>query len=79
MSADVEIDLYGKDGRNKGKFLVHTKAALNQVAKMTEELNDAFSMPVDDPVSISRVSAYLHLMLHQVSPIESIRMSVARF
>ncbi|KAK5108521.1 hypothetical protein LTR62_008261 [Meristemomyces frigidus] len=63
--AVIVTNLYGKDGRNKGKFLVHTKAALNQVAKMTEELNDAFSLPVDDPVSISRVSAYLHLMLHQ--------------
>jgi proline utilization trans-activator len=64
---DLNADLYGKDGRQKSKFLVHTKAALRDIAKVTDELNDSFRMPLDSPISISRVSAYLHLLLHQVS------------
>lgn len=55
------------EGRLDKRFLQITKEALRSVASLTDQLNGAFNIPSDgSKASISRLSAYLHLLYHQV-------------
>lgn len=60
------IAVYAIDGRLNRNFLVRTKSALAHIARLADELRDAFPLHLDRAVSgVSRISAYLHLLYHQ--------------
>lgn len=61
------LAVYGMHGRLNKKFLISTKAALESVAGLSDELRQSFPLHLDEPFSgISRMSAHLHLLYHQV-------------
>ncbi|KXS98756.1 hypothetical protein AC578_9030 [Pseudocercospora eumusae] len=63
VMAMIVNNIYGKDGRLRNRFLVHTKAALQSLATINEQIN---TFPLGRPEnSISRVTAYLHLLQHE--------------
>ncbi|KAF7189564.1 putative transcriptional regulatory protein C3C7.04 [Pseudocercospora fuligena] len=63
VMAMIVNNIYGKDGRLSNRFLVHTKAALQSLATINEHIN---TFPLGRPEnSISRVTAYLHLLQHE--------------
>lgn len=60
--------VYSPDGRPQRNFLPHTKDALARIADITDNLHTHFPLLLDDETScISRLSAHLHLLYHQVS------------
>lgn len=61
--------MYGPEGRLDKRFVTVTKAALKSVAKITDELNGSFGILENgSSTTISRLSAYFHLLYHQVGP-----------
>lgn len=59
--------VYGAKGRLNESFVVSTKAALKNIAQVTEELNTHFHLNISETsVGMSRLAAYLHLLNHQV-------------
>lgn len=69
LSADVVVvqAVYGVDGRLNKRFMASTKAALNNIANVTDELKTSFDISSNTSMAgISRLSAYLHLLHHQV-------------
>ncbi|KAJ5699073.1 transcriptional regulator family: Fungal Specific TF [Penicillium macrosclerotiorum] len=64
--AEINGTVYAIDGRLNRKFLFRTKAALANVARLADELGNAFPLNLDKTSSgVSRTSAYLHLLYHQ--------------
>lgn len=61
------IAVYGPEGRLDKKFLSTTKSALRSIADVADHLNESFSLPSNGAMQgVSRVSASLHIMQHQV-------------
>jgi hypothetical protein len=59
--------VYGPDGRLNNRFLLSTKSVLASVAGLADELRQLLPIPLDNSTSgISRMSAYIHLLYHQV-------------
>lgn len=59
--------VYAADGRLQRDFLLRTKRSLTGIAELTDKLQSQFSLVIDDHTScISRLSAHLHLLYHQV-------------
>ena len=64
---DSEIAVYSTEGRLAKKFVTSTKQALKSIASVTDLLKQHFELPDSQSVAgISRTSAYLHLLHHQV-------------
>lgn len=63
------VAIYGPDGRLHRKFLSSTKKVLGSIAGLADELRLQFPVHLDKSFSgMSRASASLHLLYHQVSP-----------
>lgn len=63
----MEIAVYGAEGRLDKRFLSTTKSALRCIAGVAHTLNGSFSLPSNTAThGLSRVSASLHIMQHQV-------------
>jgi proline utilization trans-activator len=61
------IAVYGTEGRLNRKFIYSTKKALKATADITDQLNRSFALPATrSATGISRLSAHLHLLHHQV-------------
>lgn len=62
------LAVYGADGRLNQKFLSSTKTALSRTAGLGPDLRDSYPLPLEDSCisGISRLSAHLHLLYHQV-------------
>lgn len=61
--------IYGPDGRLRRKFLSTTKKVLGSIAGLADELRLQFPVHLDKSFSgMSRASASLHLLYHQVGP-----------
>lgn len=59
--------VYGAEGRLDKQFLSTTKRALRSIAEVTDHLNGSFALPSANATQgVSRVSASLHTMQHQV-------------
>ncbi|OAP59708.1 hypothetical protein AYL99_07006 [Fonsecaea erecta] len=64
--AQILNTVYGAEGRLDKRFLTITKDALKSVANVTDQLNNSFEiLGTGSKTSISRLSAYLHLLYHQ--------------
>ncbi|KIW77665.1 hypothetical protein Z517_07497 [Fonsecaea pedrosoi CBS 271.37] len=64
--AQILNTVYGAEGRLDKRFLTITKDALKSVANVTDQLNGSFEvLGNSSKTSISRLSAYLHLLYHQ--------------
>lgn len=60
-------DVYGTEARWDQLFLNNIKSALKIIADATDQLNSNFDLTINGNMSgISRLSAYLHLLHHQV-------------
>jgi hypothetical protein len=67
ISSNSLIEVYAIDGRINRTFLLSTKAALANIASLADELREAVPLHLDREVSgVSRTSASLHLLYHQV-------------
>lgn len=65
--ADILNTVYSTEGRLARKFLTSTKQALKSIADVTNLLKQHFELPDYRSVAgVSRTSAYLHLLHHQV-------------
>lgn len=63
----LSIAVYGTEGRLNKKFIYSTKNALKATADVTDQLNKSFALPATrSGTGISRLSAHLHLLHHQV-------------
>jgi hypothetical protein len=62
------IEVYGTDGRLNQKFLSSTKHVLESISDIADELRQYFPLPMEKSTvhGIPRMSAYLHLLYHQV-------------
>lgn len=68
LIAEVVTTVYGIEGRLGKDYLVNTKAVLKKIADTTDHLNESFYIPMAGSLAgLSRLSAYLHLLHHQVS------------
>lgn len=68
LIAEVVNTVYGVEGRLGKEYLVNTKAVLRKIANTTDHLNESFHIPMTGSLAgLSRLSAYLHLLHHQVS------------
>ncbi|KAF2193676.1 Zn(II)2Cys6 transcription factor [Zopfia rhizophila CBS 207.26] len=64
--AEINSTIYGMNGRLNKKFLISTKAALESIAGLADELRQSFPLLLDEPFGgVSRMSAHLHLLYHQ--------------
>ncbi|OQV04959.1 Fungal Zn2-Cys6 binuclear cluster domain-containing protein [Cladophialophora immunda] len=64
--AQILNTVYGAEGRLDKRFLTVAKDALKSVANVTDQLNSSFEfLGNGSKTSISRLSAYLHLLYHQ--------------
>ncbi|KAJ9608633.1 hypothetical protein H2200_006404 [Cladophialophora chaetospira] len=64
--AQILNTVYGPEGRLDKRFVIVTKEALKSVAKVTDQLNGSFGILENgSTTTISRSSAYLHLLYHQ--------------
>ena len=62
-----ETAVYAIDGRLNRTFLLSTKTALASIAGLADELRHFFPLHLDRTASgVSRISACLHLLYHQV-------------
>lgn len=60
--------IYGPDGRLSSNFLLRTKDTLASMADLPDELHEQFPIDLNNKkVGISRLSAHIHLLFHQVS------------
>ncbi|KAK7442413.1 hypothetical protein Landi51_09714 [Colletotrichum acutatum] len=63
----INRKVYGLDGRLNNKFMLGTKEVLASVAEIADELQQSFALPLEKDTScISRTSAHLHLLHHQM-------------
>lgn len=60
--------VYGPDGRLNRNFLLRTKSALASAAELVTELRKCYDLRLDESSisGVSRLSAHLHLLYHQV-------------
>lgn len=59
--------VYGSEGRLDSHFISSMKTALSSIAKLMPKLNALFHFSIGGPTSgLSRGSAHLHLLHHQV-------------
>lgn len=69
LGLTLSIAVYGTEGRLNKKFIHSTKNALKATADVTNQLKSSFDLPAAGSFAgISRLSAHLHLLHHQVSP-----------
>lgn len=60
--------MYGRDGKLDGRYIGATQLVLRDIAEVTQRLESCLDLHANEAMSgISRVSAHLHLQLHQVS------------
>lgn len=60
--------VYGLEGKLDCRYLGATQSVLKSIATVTERLNKCFEIQASEGMAgISRISAHLHLMQHQVS------------
>jgi hypothetical protein len=64
----MNLAVYGADGRLNRKFLLRTKAALASTTDLANDLRSSFDLKLDKSTisGVSRMSAHLHLLYHQV-------------
>lgn len=68
LIAEIVKTVYGAEGRLGREYLANTKSVLRKIADTTDQLNNSFHIPATESMSgLSRLSAYLHLLHHQVS------------
>lgn len=61
------LAVYGKEGKIDRRYISATQAVLHDIAKVTEQLNTSFDLYENGSTrGISRISAHLHLLEHQV-------------
>jgi hypothetical protein len=60
--------VYGPDGRLNRRFLLKTKSALGSTIDLADEICKSFDLRLDEASvsGVSRLSAHLHLLYHQV-------------
>lgn len=59
--------IYGPDGRLSSNFLLRTKDTLASMAGLPDELHRQFPLDLNSKrVGVSRLSAHIHLLFHQV-------------
>lgn len=64
--------VYGTEGRLTRKFIPSTKDALKSIAAVNNHLKQYFDVPTGSlQGGLSRLSAHLHLLHHQVSIIHT--------
>ncbi|KAI5926861.1 hypothetical protein F4810DRAFT_492398 [Camillea tinctor] len=64
--AEINASIYGASGRLNQKFLTSTKAALENIAGLADELRCSLPLRLNQSGhGVSRVSAYLHLLYNQ--------------
>lgn len=65
-----QVAVYGVEGKLDSRYLGATQMVLRLIAEVTERLESSFDLHANEVVSgISRISAHLHLLRHQVSRI----------
>lgn len=73
LIAEVVNTVYGIEGRLGPEYLVNTRNVLKKLAALTDNLNESFHIPMTGSLAgLSRLSAYLHLLHHQVSLIRAL-------
>ncbi|GKT61622.1 Zn(II)2Cys6 transcription factor [Colletotrichum tofieldiae] len=66
--AEISSTVYGANGRLNKKFVLSTKAVLQSIVAVADELRNSFPLYADERFDgISRLSAHLHLSYYQVS------------
>jgi hypothetical protein len=65
--AKLYLAVYGNEGKIDRRYISATQAVLRDIAKITEQLNTSFDLYENASTrGISRISAHLHLLGHQV-------------
>ncbi|KAM0235373.1 hypothetical protein ACHAPO_005658 [Fusarium lateritium] len=66
--AQIDQTVYGLEGKLDSRYLEATQSVLKSIAVVTERLNKSFEIQSSEGMAgISRISAHLHLLQHQVS------------
>ncbi|KAF5652672.1 transcription activator [Fusarium sp. NRRL 25303] len=66
--AKINQTVYGLEGKLDSRYLGATQSVLKSIATVTERLNKSFEIQASEGMAgISRISAHLHLMQHQVA------------
>ena len=61
------IAVYGTEGRLNSRYVSATQSVLRNIAKVSQHMNDSFDINGNETMGgISRLSAHLHLLQHQV-------------
>ncbi|KAI0153863.1 hypothetical protein BJ166DRAFT_594992 [Pestalotiopsis sp. NC0098] len=64
--AKIDQTVYGRDGKLDGRYIGATQLVLRDIAEVTQRLESCLDLHANEAMSgISRVSAHLHLQLHQ--------------
>ncbi|KAK6221842.1 Zn(II)2Cys6 transcription factor [Colletotrichum tabaci] len=64
--AEISSTVYGANGRLNKKFVLSTKAVLQSIVSVADELRTSFPLYADERFDgISRLSAHLHLLYYQ--------------
>ncbi|ETS84810.1 hypothetical protein PFICI_02835 [Pestalotiopsis fici W106-1] len=64
--AKIDQTVYGRDGKLDGRYIGATQLVLRDIAEVTQRLESSLDLHANEAMSgISRVSAHLHLQLHQ--------------
>ncbi|KAI9150794.1 transcriptional regulatory protein [Paramyrothecium foliicola] len=65
--AEINDSIYGINGTLNKKFLISTKASLENIASLGSELRQALPLRLDQPgFGVSRASASMYLLYHEV-------------
>ncbi|KXH69582.1 fungal specific transcription factor domain-containing protein, partial [Colletotrichum salicis] len=65
--AEISSTVYGANGRLNKKFVLSTKAVLQSIVAVADELRTSFPLFADERFDgISRLSAHLHLLYYQM-------------
>jgi hypothetical protein len=63
----MSLEIYQPDGKLNSRFLTSTKHVLEDVAAVSEQLQQSFPLQLDNSVAgVSRTAANLHLLYYQV-------------
>ncbi|KAF9770937.1 hypothetical protein IL306_011408 [Fusarium sp. DS 682] len=66
--AKINQTVYGLEGKLDSRYLGATQSVLKSIATVTERLNKSFEIQASEGMAgLSRISAHLHLMQHQVT------------
>ncbi|KAE8362447.1 fungal-specific transcription factor domain-containing protein [Aspergillus caelatus] len=64
--AKVDLTVYGSEGKLDSRYLSATQSVLRDIAHVTEQLNNSFSLYTNGSMSgTSRISAHLYIFQHQ--------------